>query len=89
MTIGIDLVGTNLGSGTKTYNINLCNELSLLKLSSNIKIFICKSYLDQTIKKENKKISIGWGRGGGALKVLTLPPIGASPKQLYIDNHPQ
>jgi len=56
MTIGIDLVGTNLGSGTKTYNINLCNELSLLKLSSNIKIFICKSYLDQTIKKENKKI---------------------------------
>jgi len=50
MTIGIDLVGTNLGSGTKTYNINLCNELSLLKLSSNIKVFICKSYLGQIIK---------------------------------------
>ena len=56
MTIGIDLVGTNLGSGTKTYNINLCNELSLLKLSSNIKVFICKSYLGQIIKEENEKI---------------------------------
>jgi len=56
MTIGIDLVGTNLGSGTKTYNINVCNELNTLKLSSNVKIFICKSYLPQIIKKKNDKI---------------------------------
>jgi glycosyltransferase involved in cell wall biosynthesis len=56
MTIGIDLVGTKLGSGTKTHNINICNELNSLKLSSNIKIFICKSYLNQIIKKKNKKI---------------------------------
>ena len=56
MTIGIDLVGTKLGSGTKTHNINICNELNSLKLSSNIKIFICKSYLSQIIKKKNKKI---------------------------------
>ena len=56
MTIGIDLVSTNLGSGTKTYNINLCNELNSLNLSSNIKIFICRSYLDQIEKKKNKKI---------------------------------
>ena len=28
MTIAIDFVGTNTGSGTKTYNINFCNELN-------------------------------------------------------------
>jgi glycosyltransferase involved in cell wall biosynthesis len=56
MTIGIDLVGTNIGSGTKSYNINLCNELNSLNLSSNIKIFICRSYLNQIKKKKNKKI---------------------------------
>jgi glycosyltransferase involved in cell wall biosynthesis len=58
MTIGIDLVGTNLGSGTKTYNITFCNELNSLKLklSSNIKIFICRSYLSQITKNKNKRI---------------------------------
>jgi len=56
MTIGIDLVGTNLASGTKTYNINFCNELNSLKLSANIKIFVCKSYLSQITKKKNRKI---------------------------------
>ena len=52
MTVAIDLVSTNLGSGTKTYNINLCNELCSLKLSSNFKVFICKSYLNQISKKK-------------------------------------
>ena len=33
MTIGIDFVGTNLGSGAKTYNINFCNELNSMQLS--------------------------------------------------------
>jgi glycosyltransferase involved in cell wall biosynthesis len=56
MTIAIDLISTNLGSGTKTYNINLCNEINALTLPSNIKIFICKSYLNQIEKKKNKKI---------------------------------
>lgn len=56
MTIAIDLISTNLGSGTKTYNINLCNELNSLNSSSNIKIFICRSYLNQIEKIENKKI---------------------------------
>jgi glycosyltransferase involved in cell wall biosynthesis len=56
MSIAIDLVGTNLGSGTKTYNINFCNELNSLELSSNIKIFICRSYLNQIVKNKNKKI---------------------------------
>jgi glycosyltransferase involved in cell wall biosynthesis len=47
MTIAIDFVGTNLGSGTKTYNINFCNELSSIDLTQNIKIFICKNYLKE------------------------------------------
>jgi glycosyltransferase involved in cell wall biosynthesis len=56
MTSGIDLVGTNLGSGTKSYNINLCNELNSLNLSSNIKIFICRRFLNFIEKKKNRKI---------------------------------
>ena len=56
MTIGIDFVGTNFSSGTKTYIINFCNELNSLKSSSNIKIFICRSYLSQIEKEKNKKI---------------------------------
>ena len=47
MTIAIDFVGTSLGSGTKTYNINFCNELNLLNHTQNIKIFICKNYLKE------------------------------------------
>ena len=56
MTIAIDIVGTNLGSGTKTYNINLCNEINSLNLKSNIIIFICRSYLNQIKKIKNKKV---------------------------------
>ena len=59
MTIGIDFVGTNLGSGAKTYNINFCNELNSMQLTENFKIFICKSHLKQirgAIHNNNKKI---------------------------------
>jgi glycosyltransferase involved in cell wall biosynthesis len=56
MTVAIDLVGTNLGSGTKTYNINFCNELNSIEFSSNIKILICKNYLNQIDKNKNKKV---------------------------------
>lgn len=47
MAIAIDFVGTNLGSGTKTYNINFCNQLNKIELKENIKIFICKNYIEQ------------------------------------------
>ena len=53
MTIAIDIIGTNLGSGTKTYNINFCNEINSLNLNSNIIIFICRSYLNQIEKKQS------------------------------------
>jgi glycosyltransferase involved in cell wall biosynthesis len=58
MNIGIDFVGTNSGSGTKTYNINFCKEISALALYSNIKIFICENYLKQINGnlKKNRKI---------------------------------
>ena len=58
MTIAIDFVGTNLGSGTKTYNINFCNELSLLDLTQNIKIFICKNYLKELSREINENNQI-------------------------------
>jgi len=51
---GIDFIGTNVGSGSKTYNINFCNELNSLQLKNKIKIFICKNYYSQ-INKEIKK----------------------------------
>ena len=31
MKIAIDFVSTNLGSGTKTYNINFCKEIQKIK----------------------------------------------------------
>lgn len=56
--IAIDFVGTNVGSGSKTYSINFCNELNSVKLKNKIKIFVCKNYYFQIDKKIkiNKKI---------------------------------
>jgi glycosyltransferase involved in cell wall biosynthesis len=58
MTIGVDFVGTNFASGTKTYNINFCNELNSLKFPKEIKIFICKNYFFQIHNKLNKNNNI-------------------------------
>ena len=57
MTIAIDFVGTNLGSGTKTYNINFCNQLNKVELTENIKIFICKSYLNHIALEINESLA--------------------------------
>ena len=54
MTIAIDFAGTNIGSGTKTYNINFCNELENLNLKEDIIIYLTQSYFDQ-IKFRQKK----------------------------------
>ena len=58
MTFAIDFVGTNLESGTKTYNINFCNELNLINHNEKIVIFICKNYLQQieSLSKKNSNI---------------------------------
>ena len=55
--IAIDFVGTNLNSGTKTYNINFCNELNAQNIENETIVFICKNYVNQidlNLKKNNK-----------------------------------
>ena len=47
MKIAIDFVGTNLGSGTKTYNINFCKELEKTNTKNEFLIFVTKSYYDE------------------------------------------
>ena len=58
MTIGIDFVGSNFATGTKTYAINFCNTLKNLELNQNIKIFVCKNYLNQISPAKNKDSKI-------------------------------
>ena len=42
MALGIDFVGTNLGSGTKTYSLNFCNYLEQESLKEDVYIFLTK-----------------------------------------------
>lgn len=59
MKIAINLVSTNLGSGTKTYNINFCNQLiKHKKINNNFYIYICKNYLKFIDTKIYKKAKI-------------------------------
>ena len=55
MTIAIDFVAVNIGSGTKTYNVNFCNELETTNLKEDIIIFVCKNYINQISFGEKKK----------------------------------
>ena len=57
MTIAIDFVGTNIGSGTKTYNINFCNELESFELEEDIIIYISKDYFNQIKFQQNKNLN--------------------------------
>ena len=56
MVIAIDMIGTNLGSGTKTYNLNFCENLQKVNIVNTIYIFITKDYLHQIEQNENPKI---------------------------------
>ena len=56
MVIAIDMIGTNLGSGTKTYNLNFCENLQKINIVNTIYIFITKDYLHQIEQNENPKI---------------------------------
>ncbi len=56
MVIAIDMIGTNLGSGTKTYNLNFCENLQKINIANTIYIFITKDYLYQIEQNENSKI---------------------------------
>ncbi len=56
MKIAIDMIGTNLGSGTKTYNINFCENINKLKTNNKIYIFITRDYLNNISQIGNKNI---------------------------------
>ena len=56
MITAIDMIGTSLGSGTKTYNLNFCVYLSKLNLKHKIYIFITEDYFKQVSDIKNEKI---------------------------------
>ncbi len=59
MNIAIDLIGTNLESGTKTYNINFLKQLLKSDQKDQIYVFICNNYLDNISEKDlPKNVSI-------------------------------
>ncbi len=57
MTIAIDMVATNLGSGTKTYNLNFCEYINKYSFKEKIFIFITKDYLQNLNLKNNPNIN--------------------------------
>lgn len=56
MTIAIDMVGTDYGSGTKTYNLNFCKHLKNCFVNEKVYIFITKNYLDKIDSFQNINI---------------------------------
>ena len=56
MTLAIDFVGSNFGSGTKTYNLNFCNQLEKSNLNHKIVIFLTEEYFNQIKFKKNHNI---------------------------------
>lgn len=56
MSTAIDMIGTSLGSGTKTYNLNFCQYLIKQNLKEKIYIFTTKDYLDEIDNKTNPNI---------------------------------
>ena len=56
MILSIDMIGTNLGSGTKTYNYNFCDSLNKTNLKDTIYIFITKDYSNFISMDYNKNI---------------------------------
>tara|TARA_B100001250_G_C19805824_1_gene793236 strand:- start:1250 stop:2395 length:1146 start_codon:yes stop_codon:yes gene_type:complete len=53
MTIAIDFIGTELRSGTKSYNINFCKELQNHDLKEDIVIYLTRNYFDQLKFEKN------------------------------------
>ena len=56
MTIAIDMIGTSLGSGTKTYNLNFCKYLNNLEIKDQVYIFISTNYFNDLSTIHNPKI---------------------------------
>lgn len=56
MTLAIDMIGTHLGSGTRTYNLSFCEYLSENNINENIYVFITKDYLKDINFDKNPNI---------------------------------
>ena len=54
--IAIDLVGTTINSGTKTYNKNFLKQLNYKSFEEKILVFVSKSYLIDEKKNLNSNI---------------------------------
>jgi len=57
MPTAIDMIGTTLGSGTKTYNLNFCKYLKKQNLKEQIFIFITEDYLSEIGIQDNAGIT--------------------------------
>ena len=57
MNIAIDMIGTSLGSGTKTYNLNFCEYINNYRIKDRIFIFITRDYLKNINLSKNKNVN--------------------------------
>ena len=55
MRVAIDMVGTKIGSGTKTYNLNFCNYLNKIISRDDIFVFVTSNYKKE-IKNHNNHL---------------------------------
>lgn len=55
MRVAIDMVGTKIGSGTKTYNLNFCNYLNKIISKDDIYVFVSSNYKKE-IKNHNNHL---------------------------------
>ena len=56
MIIAIDMIGTNLGSGTKTYNLNFCENIIKTNRKTNFSEWL--DFRKENIIKNNSKLSV-------------------------------
>ncbi len=56
MITGIDMIGTPLESGTRTYNLNFCEYINKLNFKQKIYVFISKDYIKNISNKDNPNI---------------------------------
>ncbi len=69
MNTAIDMVGTNLESGTKTYNLNFCKNLAKKKLNKIIYIFACEDFIEES---KIRNINIKFITKSNILKITFL-----------------
>ena len=56
MNIAIDMIATDMGSGTKTYNTNFCEHINKCNLEKKIYIFVTKNYFENINFTKNPNV---------------------------------